>query len=886
MCVRAGQIVHRSAINFIGLRLIVLNGAAGGFQRDPGRPNLAGMDDSGSGATYRCGAIQIDAERRQVSIDGAPAKLGVRAFDVLLALVERRERAVSKQELMDLVWPKLIVEENNLLVHMVALRKLLGPEAITTIPGRGYRFALPVDAVNGAGLDESALPSEGIRGNLPPSPPLFGRAQDLDAVDAQLREHAVVSIVGAAGIGKTRLALAAAVSTTCEFPDGRWWVELAQITEGAQVPSSIAGTLGTQLPSGRPPPEALAVVLADRDLLLVLDNGEHLADDIAALVDALRARAPNVRLLLTSQELLKCRDEQVYRLGALAVPASAQVEDAAEFGAVALFVERAHAVDSRFRLASDNVSVVVDICRRLDGIPLAIELAAARVPLLGVHGLHARLNQMFDVLSGGARMKLRRHQTLRAALEWSHGLLSADEQTVFRRLGVFTGGFPLELAQEVVSDERIDQWLVLDLLGRLIDKSLVIAEGEAEPRYRLLETTRAFALEQLAHAGESEAILRRHAQAICALMAVMTAKHWDSSPSRRKRLLLELGNLRAAVDWTMASAGSRTLACELLSKCWMAWRASGLFDEGIQRMLQLWPLPSNLLATIEADFCAGFAQLGAIWWWGTPRKRNEHWEAARRAETLYRQLGDANGLGFALLLVATIGLVSDRTSEAEQALREAELLLADATEPGKQAPLARVQAELHLRRGEPKLAIAAFCRQADCWRRGGDPFLESFALGNIGLAELAAGDVDAAIESLRRSVEGLRSVHAPFGLEFHLGRLAVALAWRGDDLDILSLAREAFDYVRLLGATFAPLMAAALQHARRGDSHRAVLLTGYAYSRLRWEHTDSIALPMQQRLRDQALAAHPAATVDTWLREGERLSEEQAAAIAFDAAPI
>jgi len=291
---------------------------------------------------------------------------------------------------MDLVWPKLVVEENNLLVHMVALRKLLGPQAIATIPGWGYRFLLPVDTVTGGGLDKSAPPSAGMPGNLPPSPPLFGRAQDLDAVEALLREHAVVSIVGAAGIGKTRLALAAAVSSNCEFPDGRWWVELAPITEGAQVPNSIAETLGTQLPSGRPPPEALAIALANRNLLLVLDNCEQLADHIVALIDVLRAHVPNVRLLVTSQELLKCRDDQVYRLGALAVPERAQEEDAAEFGAVALFVERAHAVDSRFRLADNNVSVVIDICRRLDGIPLAIELAAARVPLLGVHGCVTR----------------------------------------------------------------------------------------------------------------------------------------------------------------------------------------------------------------------------------------------------------------------------------------------------------------------------------------------------------------------------------------------------------------------------------------------------------------------------------------------------------------
>ena len=372
----------------------------------------------------------------------------------------------------------------------------------------------------------------------------------------------------------------------------------------------------------------------------MLDNCEHLADDIASLVDLLRARAPNVRLLVTSQESLKCRDEQVYRLGPLAVPASAQLEDAAEFGAVALFVERAHAVDSRFRLADDNVAVVVDICRRLDGIPLAIELAAARVPLLGVHGLHARLNQMFNVLTGGARMKLRRHQTLRAALEWSHGLLSADEQPVFRRLGVFAGGFTLELAQQVVSDEHIDQWLVLDLLGHLIDKSLVIADGEAEPRYRLLETTRAFALEQLAAAGESEAMLRRHAQVICELMAATTRILESFAGRTKESAVLELSNLRAALDWALASADDRALAYELLGKCWMVWMLSGLTGEGVQRMPQLWPLPSNLPARIEADFCLGFARLNK------DAGRQEHWDAARRAEALYRQLGDADGLGY------------------------------------------------------------------------------------------------------------------------------------------------------------------------------------------------------------------------------------------------
>ena len=845
------------------------------------------MDDTSparSAGRYRSGAIEIDAPQRSLLIDGTPAKVGSRAFDVLLALVERRDRVVPKRELMDLVWPKLVVEEGNLLVHMVALRKLLGPRAIATIPGRGYRFVMPVDEVASSRSVEPASPSVTIRGNLPAPPALFGRAQDMEAVERLLRDHPVVTIVGAGGIGKTSLALAASLAAGFDLPDGRWWVELAPLTEAAHVPSSIAGALGMQLPSARMPNEAVALALAGKSLLLVLDSCEHLADDVASFIDLFRARAPNVRLLVTSQESLKCRDEQVYRLGALAVPPDAQLEEATRFGAVELFVERARAADSRFRLASDNVAVVVDICRRLDGIPLAIELAAARVPLLGVHGLHARINQIFNVLSGGTRMKLRRHQTLRAALDWSHGLLAADEQTVFRRLGVFAGGFTLELAQRIVSDERIDQWLVLDLLGHLIDKSLVIADGDAEPRYRLLETTRAFALEQLAATGESETMLRRHAQVICELMTVIDANFWNLSPaehSKRSSAVHELGNLRAAIDWALASEDDRTLAYELLGRCWPVWMLNGLTGEGVQRMQELWPLPPNLPMKTEADFCRTFARLNK------EAGRDDHWEAARRSAALYRQLDDADQLGHALLSVVAIGAIRDQISEAVKALREAEGLITATAPLRKQAALAGAQGQCYLRRGVPELAIAAFRRQVELNCRAGDEIGENFANGNVGSAQLDAGDLDGAIESLRKSVEGLRRINAPYGLELRLSTLAVALAWRGDDVDILPLAREAFDHHRLLGVTYAPLMAAALQHVRRGDARRAVMLVGYTCGKLPLREPPSlIALPMQQRVRDLAVAKYPVAAVDTWLRAGECLTEEQAAAIAFDGAPL
>jgi predicted ATPase len=595
----------------------------------------------------------------------------------------------------------------------------------------------------------------------------------------------------------------------------------------------------------------------------------------------LRARAPTTHLLASSQESLKCRDEQVYRLGPLLVPESAQLEEAAGFGAVALFVERAHAVDPRFRLADDNVAAVIDICRRLDGIPLAIELAAARVPLLGVSGLHARLDQMFNVLTGGARVKLRRHQTLRAALEWSHGLLSADERTAFRRLGVFAGGFTLELAQQVISDERIDPWLVLDLLGRLIDKSLVIANADTEPRYRLLEPTRAFALEQLAAAGESEGVLRRHAEVMCMLMTAIDARAWKLSPTERSRAVCELGNVRAAADWATAARDGGTLAYELLSKCCIVWMHNGLIGEGVRRMRQLWPPLRDLPATIEADFRLAMSALheGA--------GRDEEWQAAQRAAFLYREQGDAEHLGHALLLVATIGLARDQLAEAGEALREAEPLVTADTPLRKQAALAATQGMYHGRTGEHDLAIAAYHRQFDLYRRAGAELGEYLALGNLGQAQLEAGDVDAAIESLRKAVDGLRRIKAPYGREHRLSSLAMALAWRGDDVEVLSLAREAFGYLRSLNASHGPMIAAALHHARHSDLRRGVLLAGYARTLLAKgiEHCP-LDVPLQKCVRDLAAASHPAPTIETWLSAGEGMTEAQAVAIAFNDATL
>ena len=427
-----------------------------------------------------------------------------------------------------------------------------------------------------------------------------------------------------------------------------------------------------------------------------------------------------------------------------------------QYGAIALFVERAHALEPRFRLSDDNVALVIEICRRLDGIPLAIELAAARVPLLGVRGLHDRLDQMFNVLSGGTRMKLRRHQTLRAALEWSYGLLSTDEQAAFRRLGAFAGGFTLELAQQVICDDRVDRWTALDLLGHLIDKSMVIADGGAEPRYRLLEITRAFALEQLGEVGESAGMLRRHAEVILDLMTAVDEKCWDLSPAERMRAVAELSNLRAAVDWALSAGGDRLLAYRLLSRCWLTWMHNGLIREGVQRMVRLLPLPADLPPRIEADFCLALARMHE------DAGRDEEWQSAQRAETLYRQLDDTDRLGDALLLKATIAMDRGQIEEPGKALRESEGLVNQDTALRKQAALAATQGMYCKLTGATDGAIKAFCRQRDLYRRAGAALGEYLALGNIGSAQLEAGDVDSAIDSLRKSVELNRAVPVPW----------------------------------------------------------------------------------------------------------------------------
>ena len=549
------------------------------------------MPDSTIAADFAFDRCVIRREARQVLIDGQPVRLGARAFDLLLVLIEQRDRVVSKNELLETVWPGLVIEENNLQVHVSSLRKLLGPATIATIPGRGYRFtATPPPPLLTRGTDDTLHATPARRSTDRPidEPILFGRDQDFRAVTGLVTAHRLVTLAGAGGIGKTVLAHAVARAIKSAFTHGVCVVDLAPLTDTTQLAAVVAGALQVTLGHGEVS-TALAEAVKARHMLIVLDNCEHLVQSVALLAATLLHAAPMLHLLATSQEPLKLQHEQIYRVGTLAVPARVTLEAAKAAGAVRLFEHRAHAVDQHFVLDESNVAAVVDICVQLDGIALAIELAAARVQLLGVQGLRDRLGQRLFVLSGGSRVAPPRQRTLRAALEWSHTLLSMDQQAVFRRLGVMSGSFGLDASQQVAAIGTIDKWAVLDHLGALVEKSLISVEADTDGvmRYRMLETMRQFALERLAESGEQHVTRERHLA--CFLALALEAKAQLEGPTQGawlKRLDRDRDNLFAAHAWCNHADDGAVRGLRLVSALPRFWLSRGLLVQGHHACLE------------------------------------------------------------------------------------------------------------------------------------------------------------------------------------------------------------------------------------------------------------------------------------------------------------
>jgi predicted ATPase/DNA-binding winged helix-turn-helix (wHTH) protein len=832
--------------------------------------------------------IEIRCTERQLRVDGRVAKLGARAFDVLHALYERRNRLVTKNELLEAVWPGMVVEENNLQVQISTLRKLLGPAAITTIPGRGYQFTAG-DLIDGpaagermretvSGTASAPAPAKVTPsvGNVPDEmPALFGRDGDLAALRGLIGQHRLVSIVGAAGIGKTALAQALAHGERAAFDDGVWLIELAPIGDAALVVPTVADPLALQLGTDAQPKD-LAERLRGAQCLLVLDNCEHLLHAVAELAQALLRHAPGVRIVVTAQEPLKLGDEYVHRLDGLALPDDGDAADVRSAGAVALFEARARAADPRLVIDEHKLPTVIDICRQLDGLPLAIELAAARVPLLGVDGLHARLRERLRLLTAGHRLALRRHQTLRAALEWSLGLLTPAEQAVFRRLGVFVGSFDLERAQQVTAGAELDEWSVLDHLGALVDKSLVMALSGEPPRYRLLESGRAYALEKLHEAGETEATMERHLQALCALFERGDAERWYVPDDvLRDRCGVDVDNLRAALDWAARDGARGDALVALAGASWWAW-FGGLALEGERRcaqaMSRIGPATSKPHA---ARLLLGYALRAH------PKASPIEIEALERGNALCRELGDRHRLYFGLTLLVFRLVKLGRLDDARRAVEEACTLQGDELPPGLSPRLLMARAHLNAARGNYDAAVSDKLAALRAFERYGDQRQIRIAHSNVVDIVLASGDVPDAVRRGREDVAALRRGPRAHMIECagSFGNLATALTRAGEFAEAQQVAREGLPLLQLRGATYLHLDPCALLALKLGRAEDAARALGRSRAVI-GARSDAREIN-EQRAHDDALAELERAFAPDELQrlfaEGAALTDDDAA---------
>jgi predicted ATPase len=468
--------------------------------------------------------------------------------------------------------------------------------------------------------------------NLPaPVSELIGRDAELEEILGLTAAHRLVTLTGAGGIGKTRLALAVAGRLLPNFADGVWIAELAPLADPGLVPATVATAVGLEFAAGAVSPERVANALSGKQLLLVLDNCEHVIDAAAMTAEALLRASPAVHVIATSREPLKAEGEWIHPVPPLAAPAE-DAEDqgnSLRYGAVRLFVERARAVEPHFAPDRRSAAIIATICRRLDGIPLAIELAAARAAALGIEALATRLDDRFQLLTGGRRTALPRQQTLRATLDWSYELLAEPERVVLRRLAVFAGIFAFEAACAVVASRELPQSAVVDGLSNLVAKSLVLTESNGRTgRYRLLDTTRAYALEKLAQSGELDAVTRRHAEFYRDLFE-RAETEWETRPSAEWLADYEwrLGNLRAALDWAFSPNGDSTIGVALTAAAVPLWMRLPLIEEcrsRVERALATLGVGANRDARREMKLRAALAaslsptrgfmpEVGAAW---------------------------------------------------------------------------------------------------------------------------------------------------------------------------------------------------------------------------------------------------------------------------------
>ena len=840
---------------------------------------------------YELGPFRLDTEAGVLTYDGIATALGARGVAVLAALVSRAGEYVEKSAIVDAAWPGVVVEEANLAVQISAIRRALarvpeGKDWIETLTRRGYRFAGPVVRLREASHTERAVAqaTSAHHNNVPARISSFvGRTRETDEVKRLLARNRLVTLVGIGGIGKTRVALQVAGDVIDQYRGGVWVVELASISNAELVPICVAQALGIEERAGEPLIRTLCRDSRARHMLLVLDTCEHLIAATAALVAALLTEAPNAHVLATSREALNVDGEQQLSLQPLSLPdGDDSFENIAAAEAVQLFVERAKLQQPGFVLTSAFAGRVAEVCRRLEGIPLAIELAAARMSSLSIEEIGRRLADRFGLLAAGPRVTPRRQKTLRATFDWSYDLLGEHEQRALRRLAVFAGGFTLEAARRVVGEQTMTDAATLDLLGTLLARSLVLADvTQAGTRYRLLDTMREYCMEKLDVAREQTLASGRHARCFRDHFE-HALEDWlsGSDDEWNAAYMKDRDNVRAALDWAFSPDGDVDVGVVLAAWSAPAWLLWSLRSEGLFRIE---------LALARCRPRTPLRIRGRLWLWlGVLHQFSDpaKWVGAlRRAVTLHRRAGDTFGTGYSLMRLGGALARTGRLDLAQRALDGARPLLARSGIPVAMAPyfhaagfVRKLAGDLAGARTNYENALALY-RSAGCERDAAQ------LCGNLADTHWALGELDPAATGFREAIALMRASNmaTKLVLGVNLTNLAGVLVERRDFAEALIPAREGLELRKTGGYAWGALDHLALRAALVDRCSDAARLAGYvdavfeARGLVRQANEARARARLDQVLRDRLDTLECAAL----MAEGAAMSEEDACRLAL-----
>ena len=741
------------------------------------------------------GPFSLDAGRRLLLKDGAPVVLGARTLDTLLALLERPNEPISKRDLMARVWPDVIVEEGSLRFHIATLRKALGDgrdgaRYIATLAGRGYSFVAPISRSNDLGVVRAEAAASFSHANLPGRlARMVGRDDDISRLSDRLTTARFVSIVGSGGVGKTTVAVAVGHHLMEDFSGAVLFVDLGMLSDPDLVTTAVASMLGLSVQSDDVTPSLIAY-LRDKRILLVLDTCEHLIEAVAELASQIFAAAANVHILATSREALQVDDEHVYRLDPLDCPpddADLTAASVQNFAATQLFVERAMASGARMELSDADAALVGNICRKLDGVALAIELAARRVEFYGLQQTAALLDQRLTLLWAGPRTATPRQKTLQATLDWSYGLLSDLEGLVLRRLAVFVGHFTLDAALEVASSATLDRSVVLGAMDSLAAKSMVATRPiGAMVRYRLLDTTRAYALETGIDQAELADLNARHA-AYYRRWLEQNGAEWSSLSTGAERSIhfAALNNARAALEWCFSANGNVAIGVGLAAAATPVLLAMSLLPEchrwSEQALRALDDTTRGASEEMHLLACLGTASL----------YMHGQNEAAREALVKSVAIADARGDGLNRVGLRSLRhMFHFRGGEFSEAMQNATQCRAIAGTVEDPAALALAHSilgrSLHMagEHGAARVELEALMAQRTRTRQASTIYLgyDRHYRAEIALARTLwlQGHPDKAAERTRQAAKDAERLDRPESLSVVLTWAASVFLWTGD----------------------------------------------------------------------------------------------------------